>query len=604
MSETNPTTPDPASDSAAPPVGTPGGGGSGADRDPEAQLHQAEAKVDAIERARGQAHPGALSASMRLGLLAAVGLLAVGWHRTFYEMWFRWFPAWRSQGSMGLMERFTEGDSYYSHGPLVPLTSLVIAYFIFKRVGFPIRRSRGASVLGWALLLVFLAFHLLSVSPSARVMFVSGYALIGVLGGLMLVWGGWPLAKAYWMPVVFLVFMVPMPEVAIVDLNFRLKFLAGRAALWLTNHVFAVPAVMDGSYVYLTPDELGNPKMLVIENVCSGLRSLISLVWFASLFAMVCRVKGLWRLVMLAMAVPVAVACNVVRITSLNIVAHYFSVDAAGPKSAFHDLSGLLVFGVALGMLFGLEQLVIVLNKWMKRDWVDHRLLGFLESMSRLERFRSDRRQWAPLAVLGVTAGLSLYWGITAWGGDENQKVAAVVPETITVEGQTFVGRDHKLDEKSLTILEYPDYLYRRYTDPQTGQKLDLLIVFSANNRKGTHPPEVCIEGGGSQITERRLQSITVGQIGELSFQELLAQRSRRQDYFLYVYKAGGRYTPSFFSQQFWIFVNGLMARSTAGALIRLSVPVGSYEHEVGPSRQLAMSAAAVLLPEIHEGLP
>ena len=43
---------------------------------------------------------------------------------------------------------------------------------------------------------------------------------------------------------------------------------------------------------------------------------MISLICFAALFALICRAKGFWRIVMLALAVPVAVVCNIARITS------------------------------------------------------------------------------------------------------------------------------------------------------------------------------------------------------------------------------------------------------------------------------------------------
>jgi EpsI family protein len=372
--------------------------------------------------------------------------------------------------------------------------------------------------------------------------------------------------------------------------------------LWATNNIFAVPAVRDGSYVFLSPDAAGAPKMLVIENVCSGLRSLISLIWFASLFAVVCRTKGWWRVFMLAMAIPVAVLSNVVRITSLNLVAHYYSVDAAGPGSWFHDLSGLLVFAMALAILFGVEQVIILLGRWLKRDWVDLRLLGFLEGVPRGGGHRHGGYPVAPLGVLSVVAVLSLYWSVYAWDMGGSQDIPDIVPRSIAVDGATFVGEDQELDPKSLVILEYPDYLYRRYIDPDTGRFVDLLIVFSANNRKGTHPPEVCIEGGGEQITTKRVERIHVAGMDELALKELFTQRSNRRTWFFYTYKSGSRYTPSFFVQQFWVFANGLMGRNSGGALIRFSTSADPRDAE--PSRRLVLGVVETLMPHIDKGLP
>jgi len=310
--------------------------------------HAAQTKVIENERVSGATsrHAGR-DPRDRYRLLMLAALLAAGWFHTFCEMWLRWFPAWHTQG-YSLTQRLGGGDSYYSHGPLVPAVSLLIAYLIHQRVGMPSNRTRSASAVGWLLLIGSLMLHLISVY--ARVTFVSGFAFIGVVGAMALLGGGWVRVRAYWLPIVFLVFMVPLPMNWIADLNFQLKTTASGIALWIAVRAMGIPAVQDGSFVYL-----GDGKMLVIENVCGGLRSLISLVCFASLFALICRVKGWWRVFMLAMSVPVAIGCNVVRIVSLMVVAHHFGIKAAGPEGWYHDMSGLLVFVLALGVLFALK---------------------------------------------------------------------------------------------------------------------------------------------------------------------------------------------------------------------------------------------------------
>ncbi len=559
--------------------------------------HEAEAKIQQLEQDRAREEAQQVPMGAKWGLVAVAGLMIAGWWLTFYEMWHRWFPAWHSK-VMTLSERLTEGDSYYTHGPLVPLTSLGIAWYVYKRVGVPIHRTPSSAAVGWAALAFFLFFHLVSVY--ARVTFVSGFAFVGVIGALVLIWGGWPLLWAYGLPVGFLSFMVPLPEVWIGDLNFQLKGIAGSWSVWLLIHVFGIPTVLDGSFVYLPGD-----KSLVVENVCGGLRSLISLVWFASLFAMVCRVKGLWRLFMLAMAVPVAVVCNVVRITSLNLVAHYFSVADAGPGSAFHDLSGLLVFAVALGILFGIERLVIFASVKLDRSWVDERLMGFLESVKAMaDRHHHQRlgRVRASAAVLSVATALSLWWTLGSW---ESQNPVGLVKDAVamsyTVGDETFQGQDQDLDEKTLIILENPDYLFRRFRSNK-GTPMDLLIVFSANNRKGTHPPEVCIEGGGDRIIEKEVRSVDIPSVGPISMRQLLTQRADETTSFLYAYKSGDHYTHSFFGQQFWIFVNGITSRNASGALIRLSTPTQRGREE--EARQLLVATAKRLVPQIDQHLP
>ncbi len=535
-----------------------------------------------------------------LGLLVTAGLLALSWKGTFSDMWLRWFPAWERMADASLMDRLTKGDSYYSHGPLVGLTSLILCYFIYQRVGVPAARTMSSAIVGWSLLIVSLLLHLMSVY--ARVMFVSGFSLIGVLAGLALLWGGWSLLRAYWLPVLVLFFMVPLPEVAVGELNFRLKGIASDAAVWATNAIMGIPAIKDGSYVFLppaTPD--GPPKMLVVENVCSGLRSLISLTFFAALFAMVCRVRGFWRVMMLLLAVPVAVLCNVIRITSLNVVAHYFSVDEAGEDGWFHGFSGMVVFLIALGLLFALEQLIIVGGRFFKRNWTDPRLLGYLDALPKMQSSHLTVLKPMVLVTLAVVVGLSMLWGRETAREHRGAVAAQAVPETVLVGEQTFTGESLILDQQTLTILETDDYLCRLYRAPQQ-LPFELLIVFSADNRKGTHPPDVCLEGSGEKILTKDRQWVPLAGGRELAMKELVTQYDNRLSYHLFVYKCGDRYTTSFFTQQATIFANGLLARNTAGALIRVTVLVPGTD--VNRAREQAMAAAGVLMPIIDANLP
>lgn len=596
--------------------------------------------------------PG-LSGGNVFALLLSVALIMTAWWSTFAQMWYRWFPGWDLVNE-SLSKRMTEGDSYYTHGPMVPLVSLFIAFMIHRRVGVPCNREaparflaacigvvslffirlgmssmgealgqwlfyapagigllitawlawRGgalpASLVGGLLLAGALGLHLLSVY--ARVMFVSGFALVGTLAALTLIWGGWSLLRAYWLPIVFLLFMIPLPMEMIARLNFQLKFLAGETAVWATNSIFGVPAFMSGSFISFTPEPDGTPKTLVVENVCSGLRSLISLICFASLFALVCRAKGFWRIVMLLLAVPVAVFCNVVRITFLNLIAHYHSVEMAGPDSTLHNLSGMLVFALALALLFGVEQLILLAGRLLMRDWSDERLLGYLDALPKLKSTSPAFASPAVLLVLAVTAGVSIYWSRQIVAVNISDQAQSAVPRTLVIDGHEYGSEDLELDQKTLTILETNDYIYRRFNAGTAARVADLLIVFSANNRKGTHPPEVCLEGVDQQIISKRDYNVKMPRTGTVRMRELVTQNRGFQAIHLYVYKCGDAYTPDFTTQQATIFLNGLMGRNTAGALIRYTVDVRGHDMET--ARQIAVGAAEASLPIIDERLP
>lgn len=573
----------------------------------ESQRAAVEASLRALTD-RAESTPPTGGKAM-LGLLLTVALLAVGWYSTFMEMWLRWFPGWDERWddhNLSFTRRFTIGDSYYSHGPLVVLACLGAAWLIHKRVGLPVRRSLSATIVGGLLLAASLGLHLLSVY--ARVMFASGFAFVGVIGALVLLWGGWTLARAYWLPVVFIAFMVPLPIDLIAQLNFKLKFMAGGAAMWLTNNVFNIPAVMDGSYVYLPNGPDGSPRMLVVENVCSGLRSLISLIWFASMFAMICRARGGWRLFMLLLAVPIAIGCNIVRITTLNVGAHLWGTQVASEGAALHDWSGILVFVLALAVLFAVESLIVAAGRRLHRPWSDRRLLGFLDNVrgDGMSTIRTAR----PLVLLSLAgaAALAVMWSRVEVAPNRSDFAKSAVPMAVEVDGVTLNGTDFPLDTKTLTILETDDYLFRRFQasagDRRDRIGFDLLIVFSKDNRKGTHPPDVCLEGAGAQIVSKAFHTIDVEGVGPIRMKGLVTQQHGTSDYHLFVYKCGESYTPNFFVQQATIFWNGMLQRNAAGALIRISLPIGTEEGARERAAAYAQAAARTVMPLIDRNLP
>jgi EpsI family protein len=535
------------------------------------------------------------------GLLVAGALMALAWYGTFSRVWVQWFPAWWRRDTP-LLDRLTGGDSYYTHGPLVPLVSAAIAVYIYSRVGVPTRRTRGSAVLGWLVFGFFLLSHLLF--TFASVTFASGFSLLGVVLGLVLIWGGRPLARAYALPIALLFFMVPLPLAWIDGINFELKIFASRTALWLASHVFSVPAVVDGSYVLLIPDADGLPKTLVIENVCGGLRSIIALTFFAALFAVLCRATGLWRWFLLLMAFPVAIACNIARITGLVVVAHHLGTEAAGEHGWFHDLSGILVFALALALMFGLESSILLLGRLLKRNWTDARLLGYLNSIQGDPGKRPRTLHPGALTALGVAAAMSVYFVSRpepeAMGGLAQQ----AIPQRVELGGAVYTSSDLVLEASVLAILETDDYVYRRFTreDKPGGPGFDLLIVFSKNNRRGTHSPELCIQGSGEKIVSKGPVTVDAPGIGPLAMREVVSQKGRRSVYYLYVFKCGGYYTTNYTVQQATILVNGLLRRDSAGALIRLTVPV--MDGELNAARGLAQDAAARLMPIIDKDLP
>lgn len=526
-------------------------------------------------------------------MLVAGGLTAA-YAQTFMEMWRRWFPAWH-RPNLGLYDRVVQGESYYTHGPLVPLVSLLIVVLLIRHVQVPARPRRflGGLVVGGSLFV-----HLLACL--ARVNFVSGFTVIGVVVGLVLfVWGATALRRL-WFPIAFLAFMVPLPEVSVAQLNFHLKMLAAEWGVRAANFA-GIIVERSGNQVFME-----DGKNLVIANVCNGLRTLISLLAFGALYAYVCKLRGIWRLGLFAMTVPVAVVSNSVRIVSLILVTDVWDEKVA--TGWYHDTSGIFIFVLAFMLMFSLERAVLGLRRIVGRP------AEVLPLFHGVVRGPDDETQWPRLVQAAGTpaAWLVVVLVLVAAGGALwlNRKVPPVwnqqmarqaVPVEIEVGGQRWHSYDLEMDETTLTILETRDYLYRRYV-VAGGVPIDFCIIFSQDNRKGTHPPDLCLEGGGQDIVAK--EDVVIPNVdgpGGLPCRGLVVQLGGNRDYFLYTYKCGSDYTNSFWNQQWTIFLNGLLHRNASGALVRVSTPVGD---DLEAAKDRARQLLSVAVPYLDRSLP
>ncbi len=548
----------------------------------------------------------------RAWLVAAAWLLllaglAVGFGHNFSEMWDRWFPSW-DRPEYGLYDRFVEGESYYTHGPLVPLVGLFIVWMLIRYTKVP---ARPKPVTGFLVLAASLLFHL--TACLARVNFASGFALIGVLVGLVLVFWGGEALRRFWFPILLLLFMVPLPEVTIYNWNFHLRTLAAEIGVRGVN-ALGVIAERTGNKVFLEGD-----KRLVIANICNGLRTIISLLAFGALYAYVCRLQGPWRIFLFAMSVPVAVVSNSIRVISLILVAHISTVETAA--GWYHDASGVLIFLIAFAMMFGLERLILWARRAAGRPaevvplFHDARRTDVDEGQARrLVRAVGSKAGWGAVVLLLLTAGGALWLTRSEKPIWDKETVRHALPIGLDVAGRQWEGVDRPLSKTVQDVLGTRDYLNREYLASGEGA-VHLSIIFSEDNRKGVHPPERCWEGGGSDIVYKADTVVDdVEGRGQLPCREFVVVAARRrrlagagqdvprqeQVYVLYAFLCGKSFTRSFWWQQLVIFANGLLARDASGALITVSTSIRKGR---AVARRRAMEFMRIAVPYLERTL-
>lgn len=534
------------------------------------------------------------AATPAIGLAASAVLVTLAWWPSFPSMWLRWYPAWGFV-HLNLWQRLTEIPSYYNHAPLVPCVSLVIAVRLLRKSTAGYGPSRGATATGWLLAVGSGLLQVVSVHADLGV--TSGLALIGLLGGLCLLWGGWGLLRTMAAPLALLLFMVPLPMAWIAEANLDLRLLASRAAAWVLVHGLGLAVVLDGSTLHGFCAD-GGVRSLPIEEACSGLRNLIALLWFAGAFTAVSRCGRRWRFVLLGSALPLALMSNVVRLLLLAC-ATWTSWSSPFLERWMHDSGGVLVFVLAMIGLTGIERVALRCQDRRAGEGggPTRRRAGIEASTGMPATLRPS-----VLALLAMAGVLS--WGAVAGrdAGVSGVDLSSLAPSSFASQGTAFSGLDLPTDAGTARSLAGGSCLRRVYVDLASGRRVNLLVTFAEAGRRATHPPEVCLRGRGRHILSKRHVPFSAGHDVSGEVCELLVERGAVRTLHLYVYRCGGRLEASFTRQQVDLLVASLLGRPTSGGLIQISAVVRGGD--VPAARETAMAVLSEVLPRIHRRLP
>jgi exosortase B len=233
-----------------------------------------------------------------------------------------------------------------SHGPL--LIAIVAWIFWRKRdflapQGFVPRPLAGGILFAFGLLLYV-------IGRSQSILTFEVGSQIAVISGLILLVRGYEPFRALLVPQIFLLFLVPLPAFVVDMLTAPLRLFVSAAAESMLYSA-GYPIARQG--VILT---IG-PYQLLVAQACSGLNSLFSLGALGLLYLYLMQHSGWLRnALLLTSLIPLAIGTNVLRVVLLVLITYHFG-DEAG-QGFMHAASGLMLFLIALVVLFGLDAIL------------------------------------------------------------------------------------------------------------------------------------------------------------------------------------------------------------------------------------------------------
>ncbi len=179
----------------------------------------------------------------------------------------------------------------------------------------------------------------------------------------------------------------------------------------------------------------------------------------------------------------------------------------------------------------------------------------------------------------------------------------AVYAKQLPIFINGWSGKDIKVDEQALEILETNDVLMRDYKK-EGNPFIQLCIVYASNNRKVSHPPEVCYKGTGWSLEEKIpvVFSIKSDEFPELRANKLILEKGDKKQLVLYWYKCNSDYTTNYYKQQINVVKSEIITGKSTSGLIRISTPIVNNDEEVAMMRVQRFSLN--MLPLITKYLP
>ncbi len=243
----------------------------------------------------------------------------------------------------------------YGHEPIVLAIVLWITWQgRAKLIEVPEKKN---PVVGSILLITGLLLYIVGRTQDILIFEVGSQ--IPVLLGIVLMTHGTSVAKQFWFPLLFLIFMIPLPGFVVDTLTGPLKQQVSVLAESVLYHL-GYPIARNGVVL-----SIGNYDLLVAD-ACSGLNSIFSLSALGLFYAYLVQRKG-WshNIILLASVIPIAFFANVTRVILLVLITYYFG-DEVGQGFA-HKVAGLALFISGLFCFLILDGIIQSIRTWQAR---------------------------------------------------------------------------------------------------------------------------------------------------------------------------------------------------------------------------------------------
>jgi exosortase D (VPLPA-CTERM-specific) len=485
------------------------------------------------------------------------------------DRWTHWLPVAVLLGALGLAfyggvgamaEDWSREE--YSHGWLIPPIALFMVWRMRAQLAAQTREPSWAGVA-----IVAAAMLLLLLGELSTLYTIIQYALLLTLAGLVLAFGGWRMLRTLTAPLVYLFFMIPLPNFFYNNLSQKLQLMSSALGVWFMR-LFDVSVYLEGNVI-----DLGVYQLQVVE-ACSGLRYLFPLMSFGFLCAYLFRAPFWQRALVFLSSIPLTVLMNSVRVGVIGVLENTYGTEQA--EGFLHYFEGWVIFMTCVLIMFGEMWLLTRLTQPGKpfRDTFN---LDFGPPIG------VNRSAGWGIARSSVMTTAIVMIAVTAVGTQLITRRDEVVPartrfETFPMSIGGWRGTEEALRPVILKALKVDDYLLADYQHGGERIPVNLYVAYYASQRKGAsiHSPRSCLPGNDWEIEQLNTRSIDgVGGNGSpLTVNRVLIAKSGVRQLVYYWFEQRGRKLTSEYAVKWYLLWDAIELNRTDGALVRLTTVI------------------------------
>lgn len=456
-----------------------------------------------------------------------------------------------------LMEQWWGNREEYGHGYIIPFITL---FLIWQKSDKLEQVKFSGSWLGVAVtafgLFLYYAGELSSIYTIIQ------YAFLVALFGVTLSLLGRQAFKIIFVPLIILLFMIPLPNFIFFNLSSQLQLISSEIGVMVIR-LFDISVFLEGNVI-----DLGIYKLQVVE-ACSGLNYLFPLMTLAFISAYFFTGAFWKKSIIFLSSIPITILMNSFRIGAIGVTVEYWGPEMA--EGFLHDFEGWAVFMSCIAILIGEMWILahIGKDKLPLREAFGLDFPELTPKNAEIMYREIPKTFYVSIAIITLVA-------VSVFALPEREDI---IPDRkqyaeFPLDFNGWKGRVGHMEQIYIDALKFTDYVMSDYVG-EDGGSVNFYSAYYELQKKGAsaHSPKACIPGGGWRIVsfdEHVITGVTIGTI-PLRVNRLEIQKGEVKQLVYYWFQQRGRVITNEYIMKWYLFWDAMNISRTDGALMRLT---------------------------------